>query len=117
MQIRFITRSGSNQFAGSSYYYMQHYKLNSNTWFNNRDLPPGPNGKAPKAEDVLYQPGTRVGGPIVIPGLFNGRDKAFFFVNYEESRSPGENTSRAQRSAPARAGRLVPLSPPGGADA
>jgi hypothetical protein len=25
---------------------------------------------------------------IVIPGLFNGRDKAFFFVNYEESRSP-----------------------------
>ena len=93
VQIRFITRSGSNQFAGSSYYYMQHYKLNSNTWFNNRDLPPGPDGKAPKAEDVLYQPGTRVGGPIVIPGLFNGRDKAFFFVNYEESRSPGQNTA------------------------
>jgi hypothetical protein len=93
VQIRFITRSGSNQFSGSSYYYMQHYKLNSNTWFNNRDLPPGPNGKAPKAEDVLYQPGTRVGGPIVIPGLFNGRDKAFFFVNYEESRSPGQGTA------------------------
>ena len=29
----------------------------------------------------------------MIPGLFNGRDKAFFFVNYEESRSPGQNTS------------------------
>jgi hypothetical protein len=94
VQIRFVTRSGSNQFSGSSYYYMQHYKLNSNTWFNNRDLPPDPaTGKAPKPEDVLYQPGTRVGGPIVIPGLFNGRDKAFFFFNYEESRSPGQNTS------------------------
>ncbi len=93
VQIRFVTRSGSNNFAGSSYYYMQHHKLNSNTWFNNRDLPSDPaTGKAPKAEDVLYQPGTRVGGPIVIPGLFNGRDKAFFFVNYEESRSPGQNT-------------------------
>jgi hypothetical protein len=93
VQIRFVTRSGSNNFAGSSYYYMQHHKLNSNTWFNNRDLPADPaTGKAPKAEDVLYQPGTRVGGPIVIPGLFNGRDKAFFFFNYEESRSPGQNT-------------------------
>ncbi|HEX6974205.1 MAG TPA: hypothetical protein VF147_07385, partial [Vicinamibacterales bacterium] len=69
-----------------------HYKLNANTWFNNRDLAPDPaTGKAPKAEDILHQPGTRVGGPISIPGLFDGRDKAFFFFNYEESRSPGQN--------------------------
>ena len=94
VQIQFVTRSGTNQFSGSSYFYFQHYKLDSNTWFNNRDLPPDPaTGKAPKGEDVLYQPGTRAGGPIVIPGLFNGRDKAFFFVNYEESRSPGQNTA------------------------
>ncbi len=92
VQIQFVTRSGSNQFTGSSYYYLQHYKFNANTWFNNRDLPPDPlTGKAAKSEDVLHQPGTRVGGPIIIPGLWNGRDKAFFFVNYEESRSPGQN--------------------------
>ena len=41
---------------------------------------------------MLHQPGARFGGPIVIPGLWNGRNKAFFFVNYEESRSPGGNT-------------------------
>jgi hypothetical protein len=92
VQIRFVTRSGSNQFTGSGYYYMQHYKLDANTWFNNRDLPPGPDGKAPKGEDVLYQPGARLGGPVIIPGLWNGRNKAFFFVNYEEQRSPGQNT-------------------------
>jgi hypothetical protein len=92
VQIQFVTRSGSNQFSGSSYYYMRHYKLASNTWFNNRDLVPDPRtGKAAKSEDVLYQPGTRVGGPIIIPGLWNGKDKAFFFFNYEESRSPGQN--------------------------
>ena len=85
VQIRFVTRSGTNQFTGSGYYYLQHYKLNANTWFNNRD-------NAPKADDVLHQPGARFGGPIVIPGLWNGRNKAFFFVNYEESRSPGANT-------------------------
>jgi hypothetical protein len=94
VQINFTTRSGTNRFAGSGYFYFQHYKLDSNSWFNNRDLPADPaTGKAPKPEDVLYQPGVRMGGPIVIPGLFNGRDKAFFFFNYEESRSPGQNTA------------------------
>ena len=85
VQIRFVTRSGSNTFTGSTYYYLQHYKLNANTWFNNR------NGIA-KNEDILHQPGGRIGGPIIIPGLWDGRDKAFFFVNYEQSRSPGQNT-------------------------
>jgi hypothetical protein len=92
VQIQFVTRSGSNDFRGSTYYYLQHHKLNANSWFNNRDLPPGPDGKAPKNEDKLFQPGTRIGGPIIIPGLWNGRNKGFFFVNYEESRSPGQNT-------------------------
>lgn len=91
-QIQFTTRGGTNRYTGSGYYYLQHYKLNANTWFNNRDLAPDPEtGKAPKPEDVTHQPGARFGGPISIPGLFDGRDKAFFFVNYEEEREPGEN--------------------------
>jgi hypothetical protein len=85
VQIQFRTRSGSNQYTGSSYYYLRHYKLNANDWFNNRD-------GVSKDEDILHQPGVRFGGPIVIPGLWNGRDKAFFFFNYEESRSPGQST-------------------------
>jgi Carboxypeptidase regulatory-like domain len=92
VQIRFVTRSGTSNFTGSGYYYLQHHKLNANTWFNNRDLPPGSNGKAPKSDDVLYQPGARFGGPILIPRLLTSRNKAFFFVNYEESRTPGANT-------------------------
>jgi len=84
-QIRFVTRSGSNNLSGSGYFYLRHYSLDATDWFNNRD------GIA-KDQEKLFQPGGRVGGPIVIPGLFNGRDKAFFFVNYEESRSPGQNT-------------------------
>jgi hypothetical protein len=85
VQIRFVTRSGSNNYTGSGYYYLRHHALDANSWFNNRD------GVA-KNEDILHQPGGRFGGPIVIPGLWNGRNKAFFFVNYEESRSPGQNT-------------------------
>jgi Carboxypeptidase regulatory-like domain/TonB-dependent Receptor Plug Domain len=87
--IRMVTRSGSNQLRGSGYYYLRHDALNANTWFNNRDLAPDPKtGKAPKTALRQYQPGIRVGGPITFPGLWSGRDKAFFFVNYEETRSP-----------------------------
>ena len=32
----------------------------------------------------------RQGGPIVIPGLYDGRGKAFFFVHYEELRLPND---------------------------
>jgi hypothetical protein len=85
VQIKFVTRSGSNNYTGSGYYYLRHYKLDANSWFNNR------NGVA-KNEDILHQPGGRLGGPIVVPGLWDGRNKGFFFVNYEESRSPGQNT-------------------------
>jgi hypothetical protein len=87
--IRMVTRSGSNQLRGSGYYYLRHDALNANTWFNNRDLAPDPaTGKAPKTALRQYQPGIRLGGPITFPGLWSGRDKAFFFVNYEETRSP-----------------------------
>jgi len=92
VNIRFTTRSGTNELIGSSYYFLRHDGLNANTWFNNRDLPAGADGKAPKTALRQYQPGTRVGGPIVIPGLFDGRNRAFFFVNYEETRSPSNGT-------------------------
>jgi hypothetical protein len=93
VNIRFTTRSGTNNLLGSTYFYLRHDGLNANTWFNNRDLTPDPKtGKAPRNALRQYQPGTRVGGPIMIPGVFDGRDKAFFFVNYEENRTPSKGT-------------------------
>jgi hypothetical protein len=84
-QIRFVTRSGTNDLHGSIYHYFRHDKLNSNTWFNNRD------GLA-RPKLVQNQPGIRVGGPIVIPGLWDGHNKGFFFINYEEFRQPQDLT-------------------------
>jgi len=93
VNIRMVTRFGTNELRGSGYYYHRNDFLNANTWFNNRDLAPDPKtGKAPKTELLQHQPGFRIGGPISIPGLFSGRNKAFFFVNYEESRSPRKIT-------------------------
>jgi Carboxypeptidase regulatory-like domain len=96
VQIKFVTQGGSNDYHGGVYWYHRNPALNANYWFNNRDQPPDPvTGKAPQARILLNQPGGKIGGPIHIPKLFNGKDKAFFFVNYEEYRLP-ERTSRTK---------------------
>jgi hypothetical protein len=85
VQIKFVTRAGTNDFSGSGYEYFRSDKLNANTWFNNRNA-------VDKAKLKQNQYGVRAGGPIVIPGVVDGRNKAFFFVNYEEFRQPSDVT-------------------------
>ena len=79
-QIRYTTKSGTNTFRGGVFHQYRSDALNTNTWFNKRD-------NLPKTDLLLNQPGFSLGGPVRVPG-FDGRNKAFFFVNYEESRSP-----------------------------
>ena len=96
VQIKFVTTGGSNEYHGGLYWYHRNPALNANYWFNNRDLAPDPvTGKAPQSRILLNQPGGKIGGPIRIPKLYNGKDKAFFFVNYEEYRLP-EKTLRTR---------------------
>ena len=104
VQIKFVTRGGTNTFTGSGYEYYRSDKLNANTWFNNR------NGVA-KPKLKQNQSGVRVGGPIVIPGLFDGHNKAFFFVNYEEFRQPTDTTRNRNDPQPRGAGGQLQLSP------
>jgi hypothetical protein len=85
VQIKFVTRGGTNTFSGSGYHYYRNDRLNANSWFNNR------NG-VEKPTLLQHQAGFRVGGPLVIPSLFDGRNKAFFFVNYEEFHQPSAVT-------------------------
>ncbi|HEV8426837.1 MAG TPA: TonB-dependent receptor [Pyrinomonadaceae bacterium] len=96
VQIKFATQGGTNDYHGGLYWYHRNPALNANYWFNNRDQAPDPvTKKAPQARILLNQPGGKFGGPIRIPKLFDGTDKAFFFVNYEEYRLP-ERTSRTR---------------------
>ncbi len=97
VQIKFVTQGGSNQYHGGLYWYHRNPALNANYWFNNRDLAADPvTKKAPQQRILLNQPGGKIGGPISIPGLFNGKDKAFFFVNYEEYRLPEKSSPRTR---------------------
>jgi hypothetical protein len=85
VSINFSTRSGTNRFSGSAYEYWRDPRLNTNYWFNERN-------NLPKNDVKLNQFGGRLGGPIVIPGLYDGHNKAFFFANYEQIRFPNEFT-------------------------
>lgn len=94
--ISFVTRRGTNAYSGGLFWQHRNTALNSNYWYNNRDLPPDPDtGKAPRNRILLNQFGGRFGGPLPLPNfgtggpvIRSGRDKAFFFVNYEEMRFP-----------------------------
>ena len=97
VQIKFVTASGSNDYHGEVYWYHRNPALNTNYWFSNRDLPADPvTHKAPQQRILLNQPGIKFGGPITIPKLFNGKDRAFFFVNYEEFRLPEKSSPRTR---------------------
>jgi hypothetical protein len=86
VQIKFVTKSGTNAWRGTAYEYLRHDGLNANTWFRNRDLPPdAATGKAPKDRLRSYTQGIAQGGPIL-------QNKAFFFFNYEEQRAPSSST-------------------------
>lgn len=81
VQIRFVTKSGTNQLRGALFWQHRNNALNANYFFNNID-------GLPRDRILLNQFGGNIGGPITIPKLFNGRDRAFFFVNIEDFRLP-----------------------------
>ena len=101
VQVRFVTRSGTNQFQGSAYYYFRRDWMNTNTWFNEPQRRRGDRQADRQAEArTRTSPGVRIGGPIL-------KDKAFFFVNYEWISSPGTAHGQPHDHEPAlRAGDL-----------
>jgi hypothetical protein len=85
VQVQFATRSGTNQFDGSAYHYWKQPDFNSNYYFNKIN-------NLSKNQVIAHQYGFRQGGPIVIPGLYDGRNKAFFFFNFERLHQPSSAT-------------------------
>ena len=100
VQIKFVTRRGTNNYTGGVFWQHRNSALNAAYWFNNRDLKPLPgDDKAPRNKVILNQYGGRFGGPIPflgfgegVPIWNSGKDKRFFFVNYEEFRLPESQT-------------------------
>jgi hypothetical protein len=90
IQIKFVTRSGSNQHTGSVYEYYRSPWMNTNSPNNYIFNPTA--APLPKNAITLNQYGIREGGPAVVPGVWDGHGKAFYFFNYEEFRLPSTVT-------------------------
>ena len=71
-----VTRSGTNDLHFSLYEFFRNDKLNANDFFANRS------GTA-IAPFRFNQFGGTVGGPVVIPKVYNGKNRTFFFANVE----------------------------------
>ena len=73
--VTFTTKAGTNAFHGSLFEYLQNDALDAKVL--NFDV------KAPKRFNTF---GGSLGGPVLIPKLYNGHDKTFFFFDYEGNR-------------------------------
>ncbi len=77
-QLKFVTKSGTDQYHGGVFWQHRNTFFNSNYYFNNI------NG-LPRDLIKLNQGGGHIGGPIL-------KNKLFFFVNYEIRKLPSSAT-------------------------
>ena len=71
--VNMVTKSGTNDFHGTAYYFLRHSDLNSNAWFSNRSGRVRPYYRRDQFGGVL-------GGPII-------KDRTFFFGSFERTKA------------------------------
>src|SRR5215467_7975067 len=76
--INVIYKSGSNQLHGAAYEFLRNSALDAKNFFDSPTKPIPP--------FKLNQFGWNAGGPVMLPKIFNGRDRLFFFADYEGKR-------------------------------
>jgi hypothetical protein len=82
--VKIVTKSGTNRLHGSLYEYLRNGNLDARKFFEPNVRPFHRN-----------QYGASLGRPIVLPCIYSGHDKTFFFLNYEGLRDNHSFFSRA----------------------
>ena len=112
-QVALITKSGTNDFHGSLYYYLRHDKTAANDWFNNA-VPASednPRGGIERQKLRRHVYGGSIGGPI-------RQNRLFFFYNFEGRKDRSEeNIVRAVPSEALRQGIVQYVNAEGGVSA
>jgi hypothetical protein len=85
--INAVIKSGANDLHGSLWEFLRNDKLDGRNFFDDPTKPTPPYKQ--------NQFGGTFGGPVYIPGIYNGRNKAFFFVDYEGLRVRQAQTQTA----------------------
>jgi hypothetical protein len=84
-QVVYLTKNGTNELHGELFEYLQNDKFNARPFFDTT-------GKA--AINKYNEYGWAVGGPVLLPGIFDGRNKAFFFTDFYQIKQRGAGATR-----------------------
>jgi len=98
----FNTKAGTNRYHGEVYDIFRNDDLDANTWGNNFELSQGlPYSTFRTPLDKQNDYGGTLGGPFIIPHVYNGRDRTFFFFSWEQYRQTvgGTQTSTVPTQA------------------
>ncbi len=87
--VSYATRSGTNELHGSFEGFIRNEIFNANSWTNNKRGVPRPD------DNRQFYSGT-LGGPVVLPRLYNGRDRTFFFTSIQWEGRKGGTTYSAR---------------------
>ena len=82
----FTARSGTNELHGSVYDYFAHEKLRAGQPFTSNGT-----GGHIRPQVRRHDLGGSLGGPIVLPKIYNGHNRTFFFLNFEMFRDVSTN--------------------------
>jgi len=74
-QVNVITKSGTNEYHGSAFEFLRNAELDAKNYFDKATSPIPPFKR--------NQFGFTLGGPVQIPKVVNGKDKLFWFFDYE----------------------------------
>ncbi len=75
-QVQFTTRSGGNDIHGSIFEYIRNTAFDANSYENNYF-------SHPRTAEHQNDFGGTLGGPLIVPKLYKGTDKTFYFLSYE----------------------------------
>jgi len=82
-QVVMVTKSGTNQFHGNAFWFLENTNLNANSWVNKHTSDPAAIGPVPALNRSIF--GGTLGGPVF-------RDRLFFFVDYQGARQHASTT-------------------------
>jgi hypothetical protein len=86
-------RSGTNQVHGTAYEFLRNQRFDAKNYFDDP--------KAPIVPFTMNQFGGNLSGPVVIPHILHGRDRLFFFADYEGKRATQAQTYISTLPTPA----------------
>lgn len=77
--VNLTTKAGTDQYHATLFEFIRNTALNTNEWFNKQ-------AGLPKPKFIMNQFGAAVGGPVILPKLYNGQEKTFFFADFQGTR-------------------------------